>query len=117
MNLGKPFLPWSFGLLLCLSWERTFGDEWNGVFYGPYVLAATQASVEALKGTRCTNWRGVILSSSGTGLFAPFVPAAMGFVSLGPFHCAYIHFCICIIACMCSIVTWRGGPGGTEAYP
>jgi len=21
------------------------------------------------------------------------------------------------IACMCSIVTWLGGPGGSEAYP
>jgi len=25
--------------------------------------------------------------------------------------------CICIIACMCSIVTRRGGPGGIEGYP
>ena len=24
----------------------------------------------------------------------------LGFVSLGPFHCAYIHFCVCIIFCI-----------------
>jgi len=43
------------------------------------------------------------------------------FVTLGPFHCAYIHLCLCVylcffVNCMCIIIiTWYSEPDGIDA--
>ena len=51
-----------------------------------------------------------------TGLWIGF--CLTGPISLCSDSFLYMYVCIfCMTACMCSIVTWWGGPGGIEACP
>lgn len=53
----------------------------------------SQAEVSAVSFLQCFDTVGWV-TGKPSGLQTS---AGLGFVSLGPFHCASIHFCVCIL--------------------
>ena len=77
-----------------------------------YQVCSVQYCVQQLCTVQCTHiWTDLTVLWIGFCLIGPIS------LCLDSFLCMYVFSVWLYIACMCSIVTWWGGPSGIEAYP